>query len=78
MRTTPEGRAIVNKYHERYIKGITILFSLIGICIHVILFDLALKALYDAFKDKWAINRCESMRLVENKTFSRSRSRARR
>lgn len=44
LRTTAEGRAIVNKYHEQYIK--------------------ALKALYDAFKDKWAINRSESMLLV--------------
>lgn len=44
LRTTAEGREIVNKYHAEYLS--------------------ALKALYNAFKDKWASNRCESMMLV--------------
>lgn len=48
LRTTVEGRALVNKYHEEYIK--------------------ALRALYNAFKNKWAVSRSESLMLVGRKT----------
>ena len=49
LRTTEEGRALVDVYHKMYID--------------------ALKELYDTYKNRWALNRHESLLLVHRERY---------